>query len=300
MRNEDVKREEVFYRQLMLYYEVFNLKSRKKVLDENPWHWHEEFEVCLVKEGKVKYKTTAKEQILTKGDVVFLNSKTIHALEPIPPCDDLFISVHFFNDVFVSGGRGNSVDVKYIYPIQTNEYIDMIYYKAGTKEAEQAAKIIEENIILKRDKSLFWEFDLRKNVCDFWRLIYNTVNENEIVVEYPTGANKQLREAISFIQKNYQKKITLTDIAGSVHISTRGCDRMFNKYLQMSPIMYLHSVRLQKATSMLSDMNKSIAEVAMENGYAGSSHFGKIFKEQHNMTPKEYREKLYPGENNER
>lgn len=299
MKSEQVRREEIYYRQLMLYYEVFNLKSRKRVLNENPWHWHEEFELCLVKGGSVKYKTTTKEQILCKGDVVLLNAKTIHALEPILPCDDLFLSVHFFNDVFLSGGRGNTIDVKYVYPLQSNEYVDMIVFKAGTKEAEIAEKIIEENILLKRNKDKFWEFDLRRNICDLWKIVYEAIETADIVVDYPSGANKQLRDAITFIQENYHKKITLNDISDFVHISTRGCDRMFKKYLQMSPIMYLHSVRLQKATSMLSDMNKSISEIAIENGYAGSSHFGKIFKEQHNLTPKEYRERLYPGENNE-
>lgn len=299
MKNEQVKREDINYKQLMLYYEVYNLKSRKKVLNENPWHWHEDFELCLVKGGAIKYKTTSKEQIITKGDVVLLNAKTIHALEPIPPCDDLFLTVHFFNDLFLTGGRGNTIDVKYVYPIQSNECIDMIVFKAGTREADTAAEIMEDNIRLKREKNKFWEFDLRKNICDLWRIIYDTVNATEIVADYPSGANKQLRDAISFIQSNYQKKITLNDIAANVHISTRGCDRMFKKYLQMSPIMYLHSVRLQKAASMLSDMDKSISEVALENGYAGSSHFGKIFKEQYNLTPKEYRQRLYPGDNNE-
>lgn len=299
MKSEQVRREEIYYRQLMLYYEVFNLKSRKRVLNENPWHWHEEFELCLVKGGAIKYKTTSKEQILYKGDVVFLNAKTIHALEPILPCDDLFLSVHFFNDVFLSGGRGNTIDVKYVYPLQSNEYVDMIVFKAGTKEAEIATKIIEENILLKRNKDKFWEFDLRRNICDLWKIVYEAIENADIVVDYPSGANKQLRDAIAFIQENYHKKITLNDISEYVHISTRGCDRMFKKYLQMSPIMYLHSVRLQKATSMLADMNKSISEIAIENGYAGSSHFGKIFKEQHNLTPKEYRERLYPGESNE-
>ena len=299
MNGEQVRREEIYYRQLMLYYEVYNLKSRKKVLDENPWHWHDEFEVCLVKGGKIKYKTTTKEQVLSKGDVLLLNARAIHALEPIPPCDDLFLTVHFFNDVFLSGGRGNSIDMKYVYPIQSNEYIDMIVFKAGTAEAKKVAEIIEENIILKREQDKFWEFELRKNICDLWCMIYDSIDAADIVVEYPSGANKQLRDAITFIQKNYHKRISLNDIAANVHISTRGCDRMFKKYLQMTPIMYLHSVRLQKATSMLSDMDKSISEVALENGYAGSSHFGKIFKETYNLTPKEYREKLYPGENHE-
>ena len=109
------------------------------------------------------------------------------------------------------------------------------------------------------------KFDLRKNICDLWKIVYEAIESADIVVDYPSGANKQLRDAITYIQKNYSKKITLNDISDYVHISTRGCDRMFKKYLQMSPIMYLHSVRLQKATSMLSDMNKSISEIAIEN-----------------------------------
>lgn len=292
--NEQIKREEVFYRQLMLYYEVYNLKSRKRVLEEkeNPWHWHDEFEVCLVKGGKIKYKTAVSECLLEEGDVVFINAKTIHAVEPIPPCDDMFLSVHFFDDVFISGGQGNFIDVKYIQQVRDSESIDMIVFKAGTEQGIKARQLIEDNILLKRNKDKFWEFDLRKNTCDFWRMIIESVEETEIEIKLPSASNDRLRDAISYIQENYKEKITLNDIAENIHISTRGCDRMFMKYLKLSPIMYLHSVRLQKATSMLSDMNKSISEIAIENGYSSSSHFGKIFKEKHNMTPKEYRVRL--------
>ena len=57
----------------------------------------------------------------------------------------------------------------------------------------------------------------------------------------------------------------------------------------MSPMEYLTTLRLAKARELLMSTQKSILEIAVETGFGNSSYFGKLFKQQHHMTPKQYR-----------
>ena len=52
---------------------------------------------------------------------------------------------------------------------------------------------------------------------------------------------------------------------------------------------FMISLRLQKAQELLRYTDKSVLEVAVETGFGTSSYFGKIFKQYHHITPKQYK-----------
>lgn len=292
MSNEQIKRQNVKYKQPLFQYEIYPLKSKSSHLDAGPSHWHTEFELCYCISGSVIYKTAQKEYQLNAGDVVFVNADVIHSVIPVNPADDLHMSVHFIDDSFVSGGRGNAFDVEYVFPIKDNENIDMILFSGNGPRTEIVRSLIADNIHIKKKKDKFWEFKIRNNISLFWECIIEETEEINTAVKLVTVRDTILREAMNFIQEHYSEKIGLNDIASHVHISTRECSRKFMKYLKITPMNYLCSVRLHKASEMLQNMDKSIGDIAFENGFSGGSHFTKIFKEHYKLTPIEYRHNI--------
>lgn len=292
MNNEQMKKQKIKYKQPLFQYEIYPIKSRTSHLEENPWHWHTEFEICYVKSGSVTYRSAHKEYTLNAGDVLFVNADVIHSVIPINPCTDLEFSVHFIDDIFISGGRGNAFDVEYVFPIKNNDNIEMILFDGNSPGAEVIRTLIEENILIKRKKDKFWEFKIRNNISVFWEFIVNETEQINTEVRLVTIRDKTLREAMNFIQEHYDEKISLAQISAHVHISTRECSRKFMKHLKVTPMSYLGTVRLQKASEMLQDFDKSIGDIALENGFSSGSHFTKIFKEHYKVTPIEYRNSL--------
>lgn len=288
MDHNNSNKERIKYRTPMFRFEMYHASYPKDI----KWHWHDEFELSYVTGGKIIYRTATKEVTLEDGDAVFVNANTIHSLSLPETPDTLQQYVHFFDNHFIAGVEGNVIDVNYVYPIQHNENIDIIVFKANDEKYKDFHALLRENSRLKQEKDKYYELDLRKNVCELWKFICESVDLVKDEKGIPSLPNKRIRESLKFIQKHYKEKITLNDIANYIHISTRECDRMFKKYLKISPIQYLHTIRLEKATSMLLDVNKSISEIATENGFASSSHFGMKFKDMYNMTPKQYREKM--------
>lgn len=292
MSEEIIKKERIKYSIPMLHFEECDSMRALNIFPEIPWHWHTDFELSFVSSGQVEYRTMSKNYVLSPGDVVFINSSVIHAVTPIEPRDEVHHYSHFFDNYFISGGEGNIFDAKYVLPLQTNEDVDMLIFRADDERFEFFHTLIKKNMELMKEKPLYYEFELRENVSKLWQIILGSLEDNSTEFNISKLTNKRLKITITFIQKHYREKISLEDIADKAHISVRECNRMFNKYLKVSPISFLNSIRIQKATSMLLDENKSIVQIALENGYTSSSHFGKKFKEYHGMTPNEYRKKI--------
>jgi AraC-like DNA-binding protein/ligand-binding sensor protein len=92
-----------------------------------------------------------------------------------------------------------------------------------------------------------------------------------------------------YIEKNYSKKITLTDVAKSIYISPTYLSKIIKNQSGNSFRYMVNTVRISEAMRILGDTDKTLAEVACQAGYEDHSYFTKVFKRHTGMTPNEYR-----------
>jgi len=62
-------------------------------------------------------------------------------------------------------------------------------------------------------------------------------------------------------------------------------------YTGVSPLEYITSVRLKKATEFLKDDTMTVADVCFAVGFNTHSFFTACFKKKYNMTPKQWRDR---------
>lgn len=73
-------------------------------------------------------------------------------------------------------------------------------------------------------------------------------------------------------------ELSIKDFCFQLGINQRKLERVFNKYIGISPIHFKRLGRFQKALNQLMDDNKSdIVTIANENGYYDQAHFTKDF-----------------------
>ena len=85
---------------------------------------------------------------------------------------------------------------------------------------------------------------------------------------------------------------TRTPVAAMVDISSlpeRSFIRRFTKAVGMTPINYVHALRLEEAKQMLETTDLPIEAVADETGYEDTSFFGRLFRRKTGLTPAHYR-----------
>ena len=101
-------------------------------------------------------------------------------------------------------------------------------------------------------------------------------------------SNKLLR-AKEYVDKNYFRDISVSDIAEHVGISESMIYRIFKEQGNTSPVEYIRHVRIFNAEKMLLNENKlSISEVAQACGFSDIAYFCKVFKSETGITPKKY------------
>lgn len=98
-----------------------------------------------------------------------------------------------------------------------------------------------------------------------------------------------VRRAVTYIDENAQRPITVDDVAAAAHISTRGLQYAFRRSLETSPTEYLRRVRLDGAHRDLriASHRDTVAAIARRWGFANPSRFSALYRQVYGRSPKE-------------
>lgn len=99
----------------------------------------------------------------------------------------------------------------------------------------------------------------------------------------------RLSETMSYIERHWQEEISLPDLARKASMSPSTLYRMFVKTTGKSPGSYVISLRLNKASELLTSTTEPVSEIAVRAGFSDSNYFSRLFKRHTGMTPRQYR-----------
>lgn len=90
---------------------------------------------------------------------------------------------------------------------------------------------------------------------------------------------------INYISQNYQNDYSVNELAQMFNISTASLRRWFQEALGLSPLQYLHKVRMITASCLLIYSNLSVLEISLEVGYHSQSSFQRQFNYHFGCSP---------------
>lgn len=88
---------------------------------------------------------------------------------------------------------------------------------------------------------------------------------------------------------------SLTELAVVAGVSADHLAREFRRHYNCTIGDYIRQLRLARACERLAMGHESIAEIALESGFADQSHLTRVFRRHFGVTPAVYRTSLYPG-----
>ena len=98
-----------------------------------------------------------------------------------------------------------------------------------------------------------------------------------------------IKEAITYIEQNFQNDISVVDIANRLGINRSYFGRIFKQTLKQTPQEFLINYRMIKATELLRLTKMSIGDISKAVGYENQLHFSRAFKKIYNISPREWR-----------
>lgn len=97
--------------------------------------------------------------------------------------------------------------------------------------------------------------------------------------------HEKLIEAVAFLEARIEEPFDLDACAARLKLSRRQIERLFNRYLAVTPVRYMNDLRLQRGRALLAETDMSVTDVAIACGYASTSHFSKSFRQKYGLSP---------------
>ncbi|MBS5787980.1 MAG: helix-turn-helix domain-containing protein [Clostridioides difficile] len=242
--------------------------------------YHEELEFILVIEGSIKVNIRNETSILKEEDFILINGNETHSITSLS------------KNRFVSLKINIKVLTKY-FPSYNYIYFkcNSIFENDNNKYIYDKMRNLIANVLLvlvKRENG----FELK--ACSYVYLIgehlYNNFEVNKRGSKYSeVRKDNRIDNIINFINEKYNTNITLSEVASEFNLNYHFLSHCIKDNIGMSFQNYLNKIRLEKSVNMVLQSDKNMTEIAIANGFSSTSYFYKVFKNEYNCTPLEYR-----------
>ncbi|OOG25412.1 AraC family transcriptional regulator [Thioalkalivibrio denitrificans] len=95
-----------------------------------------------------------------------------------------------------------------------------------------------------------------------------------------------------WIAQHYDQDAPVAEMVRRSGLSERSFMRRFARATGMSPLEYVHTLRLEESKQLLETTDLSVEAVANEVGYEDASFFGRLFRRKVGITPTQYRRRF--------
>ena len=251
------------------------------------WHWHPEIEITYVQKGTMCYKVNHMVYHLKEGDIVFNNSGALHSGTMENQKDCAYIPVTF-DSRLIYGFFQSTVNSKYVDPVIQDSMLPAICIDQSEPWHKPFREYLLRIIDLDEKKPDFYELDITICLQSMWRLLlehitYEPQASRENSLEYD-----RIKKILSYIEENYQNKITLNDIAGHIHLCESECTRLFKRHMNTTLFAFLQEYRIERSLEFLQD-DQPVSAVADKAGLSDPNYYSKVFAKIKGCSPREYR-----------
>lgn len=215
-------------------------------------------------EGSLKFYVDSQSQPLNAGELIIVNSNEIHSIEAPDPNLTLVLQI----------------PASYFAPYM-GEQDYAIFVSQSQEKNHSLAVLIEEmyHVYTKKEKAY-----LLKMQSLFYELLYQMATDF-MKTEADEGTLRQKRhldrlsQITSYMKKHYNQPITLESVAETFSFSPNYLSRMFRLYAGISYKTYLLNLRTEYAFREMIHTDRSLNDIAINNGFPNSRGVRKILSE---------------------
>lgn len=289
-RNPDLFREATDHGNLRFHLMLHEYTTNPSCQERLYTHWHEEYELLAVEEGRGIAHVHNHRFPIARGDILFVDSGNLHSLSAEPGVPLSFYAVVFGRELICSSGN-DDIQQKYILSQSSGRLVFRDHFRAGEEAWEALHPALEELRRLCLAGIPGRELLIKAALLQAWHFL----------CQYPATAlapgpgdrdakTLVIKEILQFMQENYSRAITLPELAGRFHMSEGQFCRLFKSRVNMTATEYLNQYRVSVACDLLRESSAPVTAVAMDCGYGNISYFNRMFRRYMHCTPREYRE----------
>ena len=266
---------------------------------EEDYHYHKEMEIMFVLRGKANCKIHHWNYTLSTGDVLIADTEDLHRIYDSSE-DILMLTMYIDLECF------------------TESYPNLDYIIWAPENCMQGSAAMQQTL---KNKNAFLKSYLAKIMSIFVdqkdddtllmkeidNLIFILVNQFQGFfiedMQFKLGNNdasevdqERILRIIKYIYLNYDKKITLEDLATQEYLSSYYISHLIRKITGLNFQNFLNYIRVESAEKLLAEGKLSLTQISEFCGFSSLAYFNKCFQAWHGITPAQYRHTLHPCE----
>lgn len=269
------------------------VKKVYKPYFDHDFHFHKTYEFSWIAEGSGKIIAGDHLGHFEKGELLMLGLGLPHILRcdpefyvPKPKKFTTAYSIYFTSD-FITGMTDE--------PNMLTSLQNLLKKSERgfrvTGEAKKTATLITKKIIEAEgfeQLGLFMQLlHLLSHTNDYTTLASTTYK----LLPSETDMNRFV-EVYDFLFKNFQRQISLAEVAGICSMTTNAFCRFFKTKTQKTFVRFLTEIRIGHACKLLQDENQNIKNLCYDCGFNNPVFFFRSFKKITGKTPMAYRKSI--------
>ena len=125
----------------------------------------------------------------------------------------------------------------------------------------------------------------------FLRQLFTQMHRSRLeVTSLEYRYSEEMEETIHYFNEAFSQEISIEEYARSRHMSVCWFIRSFKRYMGMTPLQYITSIRINKAKELLKVTAYTVQEIGNIVGYDNPLYFSRIFRKNTGCSPSQYRE----------
>ncbi len=243
-----------------------------------PLHWHDRFELLLIKQGSLEYYCSTEHVIFKEGDVAIISPKSLHSA--FAGADGVVYDVIMFNlDHFINGTIASK---NFLTPLNDGNLI----FETKTTNSEivnQLQTIINADL----HRNSYQPLMVLGCVYNLMGLLY----EHCVTIENTTtNIEEKFGKVINYINKHFAEDISSSFLSSKFGYEEAYFCRKFKKNTGITVMKYIQVLRLEESKKLITKSDFSIKDIALTCGFSDVAYFTNCFKKLYQMTPTQMRE----------
>ncbi|MDO4260880.1 MAG: AraC family transcriptional regulator [Eubacteriales bacterium] len=253
-----------------------------------PSHWHDDMEFIVVLSGQMDYSVNGTVVTLREGEGIVVNARQMHFGFSAARASCEFLCILLHPELLCSV---SSLEQDFVLPVLQNGSAPFALLHPGCPWQERILK----ELFSMYDASLEGgaaPLKIQSSFAAVWALLYEHLPVQKTPSDYPGADLAIMKNMVGYIQKHYAEKLTLADIAAAGAVGQSKCCKLFQKYVQQTPVLYLNQHRLSKSVGLLRSTDLSVTEIALSVGFRSASYYAESFRKWCGKSPTAFKNEL--------
>lgn len=245
-----------------------------------PFHWHLEYELILIREGRFALSLDGKAFSMEAGDCAWVGGGVLHGGIP-DGC--VYECVVFDLGTFL---HDTPVCARSAAEFLSDESDCSGVFGKGSVQSGLALQLLD--VLRQAKKGYEWT-----TAGLMWQMMGSLIGTRSPSASPSRNRRRilRLKNVLAYIKDHYQNVITLAELAELAGMSPKYFCRAFSQMTGKTPVEYLNYYRIEQAGERLVFTEDSVTEIALDCGFRDMSYFSRTFARYKGVSPRAYRKR---------